>query len=324
MTPLVPPSSPMSPLVPSSSPMPPLVPSSSPMPPLVPSSSPMPPLAPSSSPMPRLGRSGSPSPPLAPSSLALPERPQESALPERFRELALPERPTEHAPSDCPAEGNFPKKNFWGGPVTSAWVAGRRAKATELPDPPEKIRARSPVPPWSPELPDPPRPPQSPDPPWPPESPDPPWSTTLEATCPVSKSLRPPGRPPPLPGVTITARVAPSGRGRLCHGSAYPAPFPITAHALTWFHSSLIEHTCNHLPSPFISSLTSVTHRLILRLQGCKVAALYTGQCPPVCPSILELVSACGNASLQTVDTVHPASRTFFVVSLMLEALPWL
>ncbi len=38
-------------------------------------------------------------------------------------------------------------------------------------------------------------------------------------------------------------------------------------HALTWFHSSLIEHTCNHLPPPFISSLTSVTHRLVLRLQ---------------------------------------------------------
>ncbi len=110
----------------------------------------------------------------------------------------------------------------------------------------------------------------------------------------------------------------------LCHRSAYPVPFPITVHALTWFHSSLIEHTCNHLPPPFISSLTSVTHRLVLRLQGCKVAALYTGQCPPVCPSILELVSAWGNASLQTVDTVHPASRTFFVVSLMLEALPWL
>ncbi len=72
-----------------------------------------------------------------------------------------------------------------------------------------------------------------------------------------------------------------------CHRSAYPVPFPITAHALTWFHSSLIEHTCNHLPSPFISSLISVTHRLILRLQGCMVAALYTGRCPPVCPSIL-------------------------------------
>ncbi len=69
-----------------------------------------------------------------------------------------------------------------------------------------------------------------------------------------------------------------------CHRSAYPAPFPITAHALTWFHSSLIEHTCNHLPSPFISSLTSVTHRLILRLQGCMVAALYTGRCLPVYP----------------------------------------
>ncbi len=61
----------------------------------------------------------------------------------------------------------------------------------------------------------------------------------------------------------------------MCHGSAYPAPFPITVHALTWFHSSLIEHTCNHLPSPFISSLTSVTHRLILRLHGCTAARLH-------------------------------------------------
>ncbi len=78
-----------------------------------------------------------------------------------------------------------------------------------------------------------------------------------------------------------------SSNVHVCHRSAYPAPFPITAHAFTWFHSSLIEHTCNHLPSPFISSLTSVTHRLILRLQGCMVAALYTGRCPPVCPSIL-------------------------------------
>ncbi len=38
----------------------------------------------------------------------------------------------------------------------------------------------------------------------------------------------------------------------------------------------------------------------------------------------LELVSAGGHASLQTVDTVHPASRTFFILSLLLEALPWL
>ncbi len=54
-----------------------------------------------------------------------------------------------------------------------------------------------------------------------------------------------------------------------------PAPFPITAHALTWFHSSLMEHTCKHLPPPFISSLTSVTHRLVLRLHGCMVAWLH-------------------------------------------------
>ncbi len=49
--------------------------------------------------------------------------------------------------------------------------------------------------------------------------------------------------------------------------------------------------------------------------------ALYTGQCLPICPSILDLIPACGNASLHTVDTVHPASRAFFVISPMLEAL---
>ncbi len=65
----------------------------------------------------------------------------------------------------------------------------------------------------------------------------------------------------------------------LCHRSAYPVPFPITVHALTWFHSSLIEHTCNHLPPPFISSLTSVTHWLVLRLQRSTLV--------DVCPSIL-------------------------------------
>ncbi len=92
-----------------------------------------------------------------------------------------------------------------------------------------------------------------------------------------------------------------------CHRSAYPVPFPITVHALTWFHSSLIEHTCNHLPPPFISSLTSVTHQLVLRLQ---VSTLVDG-----CPSILDLVPAWGNARSQTVDIVHPASRTFFIVT---------
>ncbi len=75
-----------------------------------------------------------------------------------------------------------------------------------------------------------------------------------------------------------------------CHGSACPAPFPITGHALTCSHLSLIEHTCNHSPLPFISSLTSVTRGLVTRSQGCMYAALYTGHCLPVCPSVLDLV----------------------------------
>ncbi len=55
-------------------------------------------------------------------------------------------------------------------------------------------------------------------------------------------------------------------------------------HALTWFHSSLIEHTCNHLPPPFISSLTSVTHRLVLRLHGCSSLHWSMSSCLPVYP----------------------------------------
>ncbi len=103
----------------------------------------------------------------------------------------------------------------------------------------------------------------------------------------------------------------------ICHRSAYPVPFPITVHALTWFHSSLIEHTCNHLPPPFISSLTSVTHQLVSRLQLSTLVDVRLST-----RLSLQLVSAGGHASLQTVDTVHPASRTFFIVSLLLEALP--
>ncbi len=88
-------------------------------------------------------------------------------------------------------------------------MAGPRAKATELPDPPwpsEKIG------PWPPESPDPPWPPEFPDPPWPPESPDPPWRSLQ---YPVRH--RPPGCPPPLPGRTVTARDSPTGRGAICH-----------------------------------------------------------------------------------------------------------
>ncbi len=50
----------------------------------------------------------------------------------------------------------------------------------------------------------------SPDPPWPPESPDPPWLPD----------------PPSLPGVTVTVRDAPSGRGEYCH-MCVPVEFPV-------------------------------------------------------------------------------------------------
>ncbi len=104
-----------------------------------------------------------------------------------------------------------------------------------------------------------------------------------------------------------------------CHGSASPAPFPITAHALTWSHLSLIEHTCNHSPLPFISSLTSVTRRLVLRSQRCMDATRYTGHCLPVCPGSGPRLR---KRKFTYSATVHPASKAFFVISPMLEALP--
>ncbi len=105
-----------------------------------------------------------------------------------------------------------------------------------------------------------------------------------------------------------------------CHGSACPTPFPITAHALTWSHLSLIEHTCNHSPLPFISALTSVTRRLVSRSQGCMYAALYTGHCLPVCPGSGPRLR---KRKFTYSATVHPASKGFFVISPMLETLPW-
>ncbi len=62
--------------------------------------------------------------------------------------------------------------------------------------------------------------------PWPPELPAPPWPlsvcSTLEAPSCVCLCVGPEGSPecpPPLPGSTVTARDAPSGRGALCQTS---------------------------------------------------------------------------------------------------------
>ncbi len=62
--------------------------------------------------------------------------------------------------------------------------------------------------------------------PWPPELPAPPWPpsvcSALEAPSCVCLCVGPVGSPecpPPLPGSTVTARDAPSGRGELCQTS---------------------------------------------------------------------------------------------------------
>ncbi len=91
-----------------------------------------------------------------------------------------------------------------------------------------------------------------------------------------------------------------------CHGSACPDPFPITAHTLTCFHLSLIEHTCNHLPLPCISSLTSITHRLVSRLQevarGCK--------------RLQEVARGCTATQLSTLVNVCLSARPSWISSL--------
>ncbi len=97
---------------------------------------------------------------------------------------------------------------------------------------------------------------------------------------------------------------------------------------------SLSNHSARpHLVSLIIDwahlqSLTSTLHKLTHLCHssaGLKAAWLQLSTLVDVLLSArlsLELVSAGGHASLQTVDTVHPASRTFFIVSLLLEALP--
>ncbi len=113
-----------------------------------------------------------PAPPERPLVPAPPERPLVPAPPECPHVPALPELRQEPVPPECPPEGSFPMKILGGGYISSAWVAGPRAMATEIHDPPWPHKGNRP---WSPEPPDPPWPPEALDPPWPPEAPDPPW-----------------------------------------------------------------------------------------------------------------------------------------------------
>ncbi|KAL0147474.1 hypothetical protein M9458_057214 [Cirrhinus mrigala] len=223
--------SPPSPLVPSSSPKPPLIPSIPPEPVLPPE----PELRPARPPEAELppARPPEPAPPPVP-----PERPPEPAPPERPPEPAPPERPPVSA---FPKPGlpvlswagkalSSPKKILGGGYSTDQpWLPGRYTR------------------PWLPDLPDPPWLPGRYTRPWLPELPDrhghmdyvlghgSPHSPILHGFIdsvlrygsasslirpggvppipPVSAPHEPPGRPPSLPSVFVTARVAPWGGG---------------------------------------------------------------------------------------------------------------
>ncbi len=94
----------------------------------------------------------------------------------------------------------------------------------------------------------------------------------------------------PIRRIRKQRRAPETPGGPLCHGTTCIITGTNHLHPLTitWV---LITNTCNHLPLPFISSLTSVTHRLISRLHS----ALHW--------------------SLSAYLPVHPGSRFFFTYS---------
>ncbi len=65
----------------------------------------------------------------------------------------------------------------------------------------------------------------------------------------------------------MNQRVIREFKAARCHGTTCLISWINLLHPLT-ITRVLITNTCNHLPLPFISSLTSVTHRLVSRLQG--------------------------------------------------------
>ncbi len=229
---------------PSGSPEPLPVPSGSPEPLPAPSGSPEPLPAPSGSPEPLPVTSGSPEP----RATAPPEHPPEKSFPNKiFGGGGLPTMEASQAPRSAMAAG-IPGSAI---PTMEASRGPRSALASRAP-PPRHGRPSPATPPWPPELPAPPMAawaPRSAMAAWAPRSTmaagipgsamaawsaiGPGTGTALEATCPVSQSLRPPERPPPLPFRCHTARDAPIGRGgggnvRLCLPlPLFPCPYMV-------------------------------------------------------------------------------------------------
>ncbi len=101
-----------------------------------------------------------------------------------------------------------------------------------------------------------------------------------------------------------------------CHGTTCIISRINHLHPLT-ITRVLITNTCNHLPPPFISSLTPVTHQLVSRLHGSLHWSM--SACLSVHPGTRPYL---WKHKFTYSDTVHPASSALFIISLMLEALP--
>ncbi|XP_051739323.1 uncharacterized protein LOC127506679 [Ctenopharyngodon idella] len=129
--------------------------------------------------------------PSAPSAAAEPSAPSAAAEPSAPAAAAAePSAPAAAEPTPVarkPFEPlSLPKYFFWGGRVS---VGGKDGGG--LGDPP-----------WPSKAPDPPWPAKAPDPPWPSLAPDPPWIPP-HPPAPPAPACRSPGRPPPLPAVSI-------------------------------------------------------------------------------------------------------------------------
>ncbi len=105
-----------------------------------------------------------------------------------------------------------------------------------------------------------------------------------------------------LPGACIYVDIH-----RKCHGTTCIISRINHLHPLT-ITRVLITNTCNHLPPPFISSLTSVTHQLVSRLHG----SLHWSMCAglPVHPGTRPYL---WERKFTYSDTVHPASSALCI-----------
>ncbi len=119
-----------------------------------------------------------------------------------------------------------------------------------------------------------------------------------------------------LQDLLATHRGIGLGVGLECHGTTCITSRINHLHTLT-ITRVLITNTCNHLPPPFISSLTSVTLQLVSRLHSSEHWSMsaYLPVHPGSCPRLRK-------HKFTYSETVLPASRAFSVISPMLEALP--